>query len=45
MHTKKINTKNQVHYRYKDLIKPKKLDTRNIFIDKKGYKDLVIHFT
>ena len=45
MHTKQMNTKNQVHYRYKNLIKPKKIDTRNIFINKKSYKALVIHFT
>ena len=45
MHTKKINVKNQVHNPYQNLIKPKKLGTRNIFIDKKGNKELVIYFT
>ena len=41
MHTKKINIKNQVHYHYESLSKPK----RNILINKKSYKDLVIYFT
>ena len=45
MHTKKINIKNQAHYHYENLFKPKKLETKNIFIDKKSYKDLVIYFT
>ena len=35
MHTKKINIKNQVHYHYENLIKPKNLETRNISVDKK----------
>ena len=45
MHTKKINIKNQAHYHYENLFKPKKIETKNIFIDKKSYKDLVIYFT
>ena len=45
MHTKKINIKSQVHYHYENLIKPKEMETRNIFIDKKNYKDFVIYFT
>ena len=44
MHTKKINIKNQVHQNYENLIKSKKLGTRNILIDKKSYKDMVIYF-
>ena len=45
IHTKKINIKNQVQYHYENLVKPKKTETRNILIDKKRYKDLVIYFT
>ena len=45
MHTKKINIKNQVHYHYENLVKPKKSKTKCIFIDKKSYKNLVIYFT
>ena len=45
IHNKKINVKSQVHNPYQNLIKPKKLGTRNIFIDKKGNKELVIYFT
>ena len=45
MHTKKINIKNQVHYHYENLINPKILETSNIFIDQKSYKDFVIYFT
>ena len=43
-HTKEINIKHQFHYHYENLIKPKKLETKNIFIDKKSYKDLLIYF-
>ena len=45
MHTKKINIKNQVHYHYENLMKLKILETSNIFIDQKSYKDFVIYFT
>ena len=45
IHTKKINIKNQVHPHYENLIKLKKIEARNIFIDKKSYEDLVIYFT
>ena len=45
MHTKKNNIKNQVHYDYKNLTEQKQLETRNILIEKKSYKDLVIYFT
>ena len=46
MHTKKINIKNYVHHNYEDLIEPKKqkIEARNILIDKKCYKKLVIYF-
>ena len=36
MHSKKIDVKNQVHYFYENIIKPKKIDTRNVFIDDKS---------
>ena len=45
MHTKKINIKNQVHCHYKNLIESKKLETRNVLINKKSYRNLVIYFT
>ena len=45
MHTKKIYIKNQVHYHYKNLIESKKLETRNVLINKKSYRNLVIYFT
>ena len=45
MHSKNINIKNQIHYHFENLIKPKKLETRNICIDKKIYKNLVVYFT
>ena len=40
MHTKKINIKNQVHYHYKNLI-----ESKNVLINKKSYRNLVIYFT
>ena len=46
MHIHKINIKNCVYsYHFDNLVKAKKLDTKNIFIDKKNYKDLMIYFT
>ena len=46
MHIHKINIKNRVYsYHFDNLVKAKKLDTKNIFIDKKNYKDLMIYFT
>ena len=43
MHVKEINIKNRVyHYYFDNLIKGKKLETKNILIDEK--KDLVIYF-
>ena len=45
MHVKEINIKNRVYYYYfYHLIKAKKLKTKNILIDEKNYKDLVIYF-
>ena len=40
-----MNIKIQAHYHYENLIKPKILKTRNILIEKKSYKDLMIYFT
>ena len=45
MHSKNINIKYQVHYHFENLIKPKKLETRNICIDKEIYENLVVCFT
>ena len=46
MHAKEINIKNRVYNYYFDkLIKAKKLETKNILIDEKNYKDFVIYFT
>ena len=39
-----INNKLQNHY-FDDLIKAKKIETKNILINAKYYKDLVIYFT
>ena len=44
MHIKIMNIKNQAHYHHENLIKLKNLHTKNIFIDKKSYKHLVICF-
>ena len=38
MCTKKINIKNQVHYHYKKLIKPKKKKNLKCFIGYQGYQ-------
>ena len=35
IHTKETNIKNQVHYYYERLVKPKKIEVENIFIDEK----------
>ena len=46
MHVKEINIKNRVYNcHFDNLIKAKKLETKNIFIVAKNYKDLVIYFT
>ena len=42
-HTKEIYIKSQVFDYYDNLIKPKKLETKNIEIDEKSYSDLVKH--
>ena len=40
-----IDTKNQVYkYYFDNLVKAKKLETKNILIDKENYKDLTIYF-
>ena len=41
-----INIKNQVfNYYFGNALKVKKLETRNILIDEKNYRDLMIYFT
>ena len=46
MHIKEINIENRVYnYYFHNLIKAKKLETKNIFIDDRNYKNLVIYFT
>ena len=43
---KEINIRNRVYnYYLYSLIKAKKLETKNILIDKKNYKYMVIYFT
>ena len=38
-----INIRNQVHNNSDNLIKPEKTEIKNIIIDEKNRKDLVIH--
>ena len=46
MNVKEINTKNKVYNYYFDKsIKAKKIEIKNILIDEKFYKDLVIYYT
>ena len=46
MHYKQITIENRVYNCYFDYyIKSKKQETKNIFIDEKNYKDMVIYFT
>ena len=46
MHIKEISIKNRVYNYYFDyLIKAKELETENILIDERDYKDLAIYFT
>ena len=46
MYTKEINIKNIVcNYYFDILMKAKKLDTKNIVIDQKNYKDFTVYFT
>ena len=45
MHIKEINIKNRVYNYYFDyLIKGKKNRNKNILIDEKNYKELIIYF-
>ena len=44
MHFKQINTKNKVYNYCDNLIKVKKLETKNILRDEKSVKDLIIYF-
>ena len=45
-HIKESNIENRVYkYYFNNLIKTKKLETENISIDEKNYKDMVIYFT
>ena len=40
MHSNKISIKNRVHnYHFDNLVRAKKLETKNILIDEKNYKD------
>ena len=46
MHFKEIDIKNRVYkYCFDYLIRAKTIETKNIFIDEKNYKDIVICFT
>ena len=40
-----INIKNPICNHSNDLIKPEKIETKIILINKKNFKDLVIYFT
>ena len=40
-----INIKNRAHNHSEDLMKPNKIETKNILIDEKKFKDLIIYFT
>ena len=44
MHVKETNIKNWVYKCFDNINKPKKLKTKNILVDMKRYKDLVIFF-
>ena len=46
IHIKEINIKNRVYcYYFDNLIRAKKLETKNILIGEKNYKNLEIYFT
>ena len=46
MHFKEVDIENKVcNYYFDNLVIAKKLETENILIDAKSYKDLVIYFT
>ena len=45
IHAKVMNIKNRVYnYYFDNLVKTKKLETKNIIIDEKNYKDLTTYF-
>ena len=45
VYVKEINVKNRVYnYYFHHLVEAKKLETKNILIDEKNYKDLLIYF-
>ena len=45
MHINEINIKNQVcNYYFSNSTEAEKIETKNILIDEKNYKDLVIYF-
>ena len=46
MHIREIDLENRVqNYFFDNLMKAKKIETKNISIDEKNYKDLLINFT
>ena len=46
MHLQKFNIKNRVYsYHVYNLVKAKKVETKNILVDKKSYEDMLIYFT
>ena len=46
MHIQEINIKNRVHsYNFDNLVKAKKVETKNSLIDEKNYKTFTIYFT
>ena len=45
MHLQKFNIKNRVYnYHFYNLVKAKKVETKNILVDKKNYEDMIIYF-
>ena len=44
MYTTEIIIKSQIFDIYENLVRPEKLETKNILIDEKSYKGLVIYF-
>ena len=45
MHINEINIKNQVYIYYSDnVVKGKKIETKNLLFNEKNYKDLVFYF-
>ena len=46
MHIQEINIRNWVYnYYFDNLVKGKKLETKDILMNEKNYKDLMIYFT